>query len=128
MMAHFFIVGLALFQPPVEIAWHTDPATASREAAARQVPVMLYFTFAECYHAKRFEKSTLRDERVLTLLGKRFVCVKLDVPQHKDVAERLGIEGFPTMVFVTAEGRKLEKLVGFQEVGAFRAALTRISP
>jgi thioredoxin-related protein len=109
------------------IRWHTDAARARKDAAAKKLSLMLYFTFEECYHAKRFEKITLRDPAILDTLDKNFLCVKIDVKSQEALAKKYGVTGCPAMVFLGPDGKHLHRVEGYQEAAAFAKHLQHAS-
>jgi len=107
-----FVQSLRLPRPiPQGIAWLTSEADAAAAAVHAGRPVMLYFWQERCPVCRRLEASTFRDPGVLQE-SKRFVAVKFDgtdarAAHVKAVLEKYRVRGFPTIVFISADGRVL---------------------
>jgi thiol-disulfide isomerase/thioredoxin len=58
-----------------------------------------------------------------------FVAVRYDAEKGEgiELARRYRVEGFPTLVFVDAEGREIDRIVGYRPLPAFVAEVERIS-
>lgn len=48
------------------------------------------------------------------------VVVKVDGDEHRELVERFGVGGYPTMVLVGPDGREIRRAVGHQGVEAMR--------
>jgi len=106
------VQSLRLPRPiPQGIAWLTSEADAAAAAVHAGRPVMLYFWQERCPVCRRLEASTFRAPGVLQE-SKRFVAVKFDgtdarAAHVKAVLEKYRVRGFPTIVFISADGRVL---------------------
>lgn len=76
------------------------PRTASLSSIG---PALLYVNVEWCPHC-RAAKPTL--EAVSQVLGTIVPVYSVDGDARPDVAKQLGVEGFPTIVYVTEDGRR----------------------
>ena len=62
----------------------------------------------------RLDRETLRNPRVGGEVA-RFVAVRYDgdAPTGDAIARQFGVRGYPTLLLVDGNGRKLDELVGF---------------
>jgi thiol-disulfide isomerase/thioredoxin len=99
------------------LPWEKDYATAAAKAKAENRPIFLMLTATWCGPCKMLESRTLPSSNVLSGL-KEFVWVK--AYEDKELNERFGLSGYPTLVFLDSAGeRVLEKSSGYEAVGPF---------
>ncbi len=70
---------------------------------------------------------TYPDARVKEEL-RQWVLLRVDVAEHPEVAELMGVAGIPAAVAVTAGGEELGRIEDYSEPGAFRTRLTGLRP
>ncbi len=93
LVSAWLVLGsLALADPPGEVRWRADYATARAEAARLGRPTIIVVKSAACGWCHRLERTTLRDARVVRALNETTVPVTLDAdaPDGRDVANRAG--------------------------------------
>ena len=83
-----------------EIEWQTWSATAFREAADQDRPVLLYLAAPGCEGLFAAASSALR-----LLVEKRFVGVRVDPFARPDIARRYAAGGWPSLVILLPDGR-----------------------
>jgi len=75
-MKNILLIVLSLFATVVfaqEIAWEKDFKTAIDRAAKEQKPMMFLLSKHGCRWCVHFEKNTLSDPRVITMLNENFI-------------------------------------------------------
>jgi thioredoxin-related protein len=112
-----------------EAAWLTDYAKAQKQAAAENKPLVLNFTGSDwCGWCIRLDKEVFSQPEFVDYAKDNVVLVKLDFPRNKPqsdaekkqneaLAEKFGIEGFPTIVVLDAKAQPIGKL-GYERGGA----------
>jgi thioredoxin-related protein len=105
--------------PAQEVQWRTDYDAARREARDTHRPLVLDFGTAACVWCQRLDADTFRDPAVVRSLNEQFIPVKVDGNRHPDLVRALKIQGFPTLVFATPDGRILEAHEGFMDAARF---------
>jgi thioredoxin-related protein len=112
-----------------EAAWLTDFAKAQKQAAAENKPLVLNFTGSDwCGWCVRLDKEVFSQPEFVDYAKENVVLVKLDFPrgkpqsdaekkQNEELAEKFGIQGFPTIVVLDAKAQPIGKL-GYQKGGA----------
>ncbi|MCC6409333.1 MAG: thioredoxin family protein [Planctomycetes bacterium] len=86
-------------------------ARASRE---QRVVLVDYFT-TWCAPCKRMDETTWKDPRVQAWLDTRGVLVRLDAERETELATRHGIDAYPTVLVLRADGTVVDRLVGFRD-------------
>src|SRR5688572_16494609 len=105
-----------LFASKELVPWRSDLAAAREEGRRANKPVFAYFTAEWCGPCQSMKGTTWADADVETAL-RDFIPVKIDIDQHKDLAEAYAIDAVPTFAVLDEEGRVLKTTSG-----ALRAA------
>jgi thioredoxin-like negative regulator of GroEL len=108
-----------------DVAWRYDYNRARQEAADKSLPIMLDFGTETCFWCKQLDTRTFTDPEVRALLNERFIPLKVDANRHADLAEKLNIRNYPTLVFASSDGRILGYQEGFVEAPKLKEHLTR---
>jgi len=109
-----------------EAGWSEDYAASVERAKAEDKPILLLFTGSDwCYYCKVMDKEVFSTAAFNEFADENLILVKADFPRNREVpadvkeqneklAGRYGIQGFPTMLVLSAEGKILGKTVGAQ--------------
>lgn len=107
-----------------------DSQTGLAIARQQRLPCLLFFTAEWCTFCHQMEETTFVDP-VVGNLAEQFVCVLIDADREAQVCQQFGVRGYPTILFLSADGRPLQKLVGRQPVtklvAGMQAALERVA-
>jgi thioredoxin-related protein len=128
-------VVLALAAAPVHaqgIVWLSDYNAARREAHDKNLPLVIDFSTQNCHWCRQLEATTFRDAAVIKLLSQHFVALRLDGEKDAGLAQSLGINAYPTLVFADPNGKVLGKQDGYVKAAEFtqiaQRALASIPP
>lgn len=101
------------------IGWAATLPAALERARSEGKLVMVDFETEWCAACKEFDRTTLADARVRAALGS-VVPLKLDADREgKELAERFGVDGFPTVVFLDGRGTEVGRIPGLLPAGPF---------
>ena len=101
--------------PAKELVWQTDVNKAMQMSIKEKKPMMLFFTGSDwCGWCVRLQKEVFHTPEFASWATKNVVLVELDYPKGKPQSAELkaqnaslqqvfGIQGFPTIYFVTAK-------------------------
>lgn len=131
--------GALLQAAAAELNWLTDLPKAQAKAKTENKLVMLDFTGSDwCGWCIKLNKEVFSKPEFAEYAGKNLVLVEVDFPRGKKQSEELKkankalqekykIEGYPTIVVLDSEGKKLGEL-GYQPGGpkAFIAELDKL--
>ena len=83
-------------------------------------PAMMFVTTTWCGWCKKLASESFNDPEVQELL-KRLVCVIVDGDTEKDAQATLGADqGYPHVIFLSANGKKIGECVGYVPVDEFK--------
>lgn len=109
--------------------WMTDLASAQKAAAERKVPILVDFSGSDwCGWCIKLDKEVFSQDAFKKFAKDNLVLLLLDFPRRKEqseevkkannaLAEKYGIEGFPTVLILDAEGKVIGR-TGYQPGGA----------
>jgi thioredoxin-related protein len=139
--AALVLVSLLLWLPSAASAapsWRTWDA-GLQEAARLRRPVLVDVFTDWCGWCKRMDREVYARADVQDYLSRRFVIVKLDaessarvhyqgqVVTSRSLAARLGVDGYPTTVFLTAKGKHIKNASGYMPAGQFLLLLRYVA-
>ena len=123
---------LALTLSPVlraaEATWQTDPAKAIASAKGTNRLVLMDFTGSDwCSWCVKLNKEVFSQPEFQQFAKDNLVLVELDFPRSKPqtdeekarneaLAKKFGIQGFPTIVVLNADGKQVGQL-GYMKGG-----------
>ena len=100
-----------------EIKWEKDLASAKKKAKEKNLPIMIDVYTDWCTWCKELDKNTYSHKDVIDI-AKKMVSVKLNPETSEEgaeIAQRYGVQGFPTILFISADGFVLENVGGYVE-------------
>src|ERR1051326_7372494 len=123
-----------------EEGWLTDLSQAKAQAKADHKMVLMDFNGSDwCPPCKALRKNVLSSQEFTDFAKKNLVLVDVDFPRHKQLPEeqkkandalsqKFNIEGFPTVIVLSSEGKQLSKKVGYdgQNAKDFIAELEKL--
>lgn len=85
---------------------------ALQKAQQENKQVFVDFQAEWCGPCKMMAKEIFTLPEVGEYFNSHFVCVQVDVDQHKDLAKKYNVEALPTLAFLDATGKELRRLRG----------------
>ena len=105
--------------------WGTDYNAAMAQAKAQNKRVLLDFTGSDwCGYCKLLDKEVFTEQSFKDFADKNYIEVTVDFPQEKqlpddlqkqnnDLKDKFNIEGFPTLIVLSADGKELGRQTGY---------------
>ncbi len=123
-------VGLTLISitASAESSWVTDYKKAQEDAKAGKKLMLLEFTGSDwCGWCMKLDKEVFSTPEFQSYASRNLILVKLDFPrrrpqtealkrQNEQLAQKYGIQGFPTIIVLNGQGEKVGEL-GYMEGG-----------
>lgn len=88
-----------------------DHAMSRVRADAEGRSLMILFRAAWCRHSAEMARGILLDPEIVRR-SRRFICVAVDADRDRAVCRQYGVNGFPTILVVDADGTEVERHVG----------------
>jgi protein disulfide-isomerase len=113
---------LGLSSASAKPGWLTDLKQAQADARSNKKLLLLDFTGSDwCGWCIRLDKEVFSKPEFKEYASKNLVLMEIDFPkgrqlasaermQNQELAERYGIQGFPTIVVLDSEGKKVGEL------------------
>jgi thioredoxin-related protein len=110
-----------------EIRWVKSLDQALQQAKRANKLVMVDFYTDWCTWCKRLDRDTYTNDRVVQL-STQFVSVKVNAEKEgRSAAQRYGVNGFPTILFLTGGGEVAGKITGYRPPQPFADEMSRIA-
>jgi thioredoxin-related protein len=109
--------------PAQEVRWRTDYAAARKEAATTGKPMLLDFGTEACMWCRKLDATTFRDRAIVDVLNARFIPVKVDGERDSRLTQSVGVQAFPTIVLISAEGKIFARHEGYADNSKMMALL-----
>lgn len=107
------------------LAFSHDFTEAEAEAKRQGRPLFIDFETTWCGPCKTMNALVYTARPVSdAALASELVAVKVDGDEHPDVVKRFGVNAYPTMILLDAQGREIRRAVGYQGVAAMYDFLT----
>jgi thioredoxin-related protein len=117
--------GAALIPSRASEQWKTNYSAALEEAAKQNKMVLLDFTGSDwCGWCIKLQKETFSKPEFQKFAAESLILVELDFPrgkeqseelkkQNEELAEKFGIQGFPTLVLLDQQGKEAARNIGY---------------
>jgi len=109
-----------------EVPWRLDYNAARKEAREKNKPIVLDFGIADCFWCKKLDTTTFRDPTVVKALAEQFIPVKINADKDTTLAQVLGINSYPTLVFAAPNGKIISQQDGYVDAVQFGQQLQRL--
>ena len=103
-----------------------DVSGAWRKAQHDRRPLVLFFTMDGCAACSTMKQKTLRDAQVVNELQKSFVTATAHDSRYATLADKLGVEIFPTTVVICHKHHVIDKIAGYTNPRELRGRLQRV--
>lgn len=92
--------------------WEDSFADAQAIAKKSGLPILLHFRADWCAPCQKMEREVFPQAKFRELLGKKFLGVKIDIDQHRELAQRFAVHSIPMNVLISPQGKVLKRREG----------------
>lgn len=113
-----------------DIDWQANYDSALEKAKKDKKPVMIDIYTDWCGWCKKLDRDTYSDKDVQAKLAKDFIAVKINPDENEKNAlleQRLGRAGYPHIVFLDSDGKKITEIRGYVPAAVFLKYLEQIA-
>jgi len=111
-----------------DIDWHSDIEKAYQAAKTGDKIIMVDVYTDWCTWCDKLDEEVYTDSHVIELAGE-IISLKVDAEdgaQGQSFAQRYGVDSFPTIIFLRADGREIDRIGGFLPAHHFLEEMRRI--
>lgn len=111
-----------------ELSWKQDYDKALIDAKAGKKLVMVDVYTDWCGWCKKLDRDVYTDKHVQELVAKDFIPVKINPEKtayNRRIADKFGVRGYPHILFLDGDGKKLGEISGYVPADEFAKRLER---
>ncbi len=112
------------------VDWEHNYDTALEKAKKDKKLVMVDVYTDWCGWCKKLDRDTYSQKDVQTKLAKEFISLKINPEtdtKNAKLAKQFGTRGYPHIVFLDAEGKKLSEIGGYLPAKGFLQRLNEVT-
>jgi len=117
-----FILASSLF---ASADWYTNYHEAMKAAQEKDKRVYMLIVSDDCRWCKKFERTTLKDTKLLRRMSSRYVLLHLS--RDRDyIPKKYKTSPIPRHYFLTSKGEEIFPVVGYRDVETFNSFLDTV--
>ncbi|EDZ61471.1 putative periplasmic thioredoxin [Sulfurimonas gotlandica GD1] len=122
-MKHLFLMLVLIsILWSAELDWSNDYEASLEVAKKENKHLYVLVTSSTCRWCRKFESTTLQNEKVLKMLNEKYVLVHAD-RDIDDLPSWFNVKRVPKHYFVTSKGEEIYSFVGYWDELDFRSFL-----
>lgn len=110
--------------PPTAFRAFPSFDAALKQAEQEHKIVFIDFFTTWCGPCKLLDSSTWQDASVIALLREKTVALRVDAEKEVALANRYGVNAYPTLALIRPDGTLIDSLVGYRDAPTFTAEFT----
>lgn len=121
-------VGLLCTSAMAEDGWLDNLDDALKQAESEKKLVLVDFTATWCGWCTKLKEEVFSKDEFTQYVADKFVLVAIDADKNKELVDKYGVQGFPTIMVLDGEGKEVHKIVGFKPLDGFIEELKSVQP
>ncbi len=105
--------------------WFYSYDEALKAAQKDNKPILMDVYTDWCGWCKKMDQSTF-GHKTFQAEASKFVLAKVDGDKNKELVQKYGVRGYPTVVFLDSKGNLLQQSVGFKEASDFVVVMKEV--
>ena len=121
------LIGTAAGAPTVApaIDYLDGYEAGARRAVESGAPMLVVFRAAWCRWSGELVQAAVADPRVVRL-SRRCICMAVDADRHADTCRRFGVQAFPTVLILGADGTERFRATGSAAAAHIATAMDEV--
>ena len=105
--------------------WLTNYHDALGAAQEKNKRVYMLVVSDDCRWCKKFERTTLKDKKIMKRLQEKYVLLHLSRDRHY-IPKKFKTTPVPRHFFLTSQGDEVFPVVGYRDIDSFNTFLTDV--
>lgn len=132
-MTSYILAALAftlLWTDPVrgdDVQWLSSFSEARKISADTGKPILIHFYSNNCPPCKLLDAKAFKTPSLINSFSQKLVAVKINVDDHRDLADQFQITRWPTDVYLFPNGSELHRMVSPQDPAVYGQVVERVS-
>ena len=102
--------------------WQTNYHTALQMAQEENKRVYMLIVSDDCRWCNKFERTTLKDKKILQRLNEKYVLLHL-IREWDNIPKKFKTTPIPRHYFLTSQGEIVFPVVGYRDIDTFKEFL-----
>lgn len=90
---------------------------AQQQNGSKSNKYLIYFFTESCGYCRMMDQKTFKNAEVAAYINSNYTPVRIDAYREPNIAQRFGVQGFPDLRFLSAQGEPIARWYGYVEAG-----------
>ncbi len=109
-----------------DVAWLSDFSQARQLAVQSGKPILIHFYSTHCPPCKLLDAKAFKTPELIQAFEEHLIAVKINVDEHRELADQYQITRWPTDVYLFPNGSELHRMVSPQDPAVYRQVVERV--
>ena len=110
-----------------QVPWLDSVEQAMQASQQTGRPILLHFYSNNCPPCKLLDNRAFEDKQLLQSMSEQIIPVKVNVDDHRELADRFQVTRWPTDLYLFPNGTELYRAVSPQDPAVYRQMLDRVA-
>ena len=122
------VIGLLCTATFADEGWLDSFDDALKQAGSEKKLVLVDFTATWCGWCTKLKEEVFEKDEFKQYVADKFVLVAIDADKNRELVDKYGVNGFPTIMVLDEAGKEVHKIVGFKPLEEFIEELKTVQP